>query len=89
MSGRQGGKLKPMKQAKAAPKDLDDDDKAFQQKQKDEKKKLEEMAKKAGGKVCMTDSGTVDWRRNQEERREEVGWLIRLIYFRQSIRIQE
>lgn len=50
MSGRQGGKLKPLKQAKKGATELDEDDIAFQQKQREEKKKLEEMAKKAGGK---------------------------------------
>ncbi|CEH16873.1 Uncharacterized conserved protein [Ceraceosorus bombacis] len=36
MSGRQGGKLKPLKQGKKQAKELDEDDLAFQKKQKEE-----------------------------------------------------
>lgn len=36
MSGRQGGKLKPLKQPKKQTHELDDDDLAFKAKQKEE-----------------------------------------------------
>jgi len=47
---REGGKKKPLKQAKKGPKDLDDEDLAFKQKQREEKKKLDEARKAAAGK---------------------------------------
>ena len=39
MSGREGGKKKPLKAPKKANQDLDDEDLAFKQKQKEEQKK--------------------------------------------------
>ncbi|CAF0797438.1 unnamed protein product [Adineta ricciae] len=53
MSGRQGGKLKPLKQPKKDDRELDDDDKAFKEKQREEQKKLEDAKKKAAGKGPM------------------------------------
>ncbi|KAI8329989.1 translation machinery associated TMA7 [Chlamydoabsidia padenii] len=50
MSGRQGGKLKPLKQAKKKNNDLDEEDLAFKKKQQEEAKKLKELQAKAGGK---------------------------------------
>ena len=50
MSGREGGKKKPLKAAKKDAKELDDDDKALHAKQREEQKKLKEMAAKASGK---------------------------------------
>ncbi|RKP27876.1 translation machinery associated TMA7 [Syncephalis pseudoplumigaleata] len=47
MSGRQGGKLKPLKQAKKKTQDLDEEDLAFKQKQREEQKKLKELAARA------------------------------------------
>lgn len=57
MSGRQGGKKKPLKQAKKGPKELDEDDMAFKQKQKEEQKKLQEMKSKAGQKGPLSGGG--------------------------------
>jgi len=57
MSGRQGGKAKPLKAKKKGPKELDEDDIAHQQKMREEKKKMAEMAKKAGGKGPLTSGG--------------------------------
>ncbi|MBW03916.1 Translation machinery-associated protein 7, partial [Eschrichtius robustus] len=51
MSGREGGKKKPLKQTKKQAKDMDEEDKAFKQKQKEEQKKLEELKEKAVGKA--------------------------------------
>lgn len=51
MSGRQGGKAKPLKAAKKKQQDFDDEDLAFKAKQKADaqaKKKLAEQAKKGG-----------------------------------------
>lgn len=48
MSGRQGGKAKPLKQKKKQVNELDDEDKAFHEKQREEAKKLKELASKAG-----------------------------------------
>ncbi|XP_064130664.1 translation machinery-associated protein 7 [Loxodonta africana] len=50
MSGREGGKKKPLKQPKKQSKEMDEEDKAFKQKQKEEQKKLEELKAKAAGK---------------------------------------
>ncbi|MEE6502461.1 hypothetical protein FKM82_004523 [Ascaphus truei] len=57
MSGREGGKKKPLKQSKKQSKDLDEEDVAFKQKQKEEQKKLEEMKGKAGQKGPLTGGG--------------------------------
>ncbi|XP_036056922.1 translation machinery-associated protein 7-like [Onychomys torridus] len=51
MSGREGGKKKPLKQPKA----MDEEDKAFKQKQKE--KKLEELKAKAVGKAPLATGG--------------------------------
>ena len=40
MSGREGGKKKPLKAPKKDAKDMDDDDKAFLAKKREEEKKL-------------------------------------------------
>ncbi|KAI9029681.1 translation machinery associated TMA7 [Phycomyces nitens] len=58
MSGRQGGKLKPLK----APKkkqfdDEDDEDLAFKKKQMEENKRLKEMQAKAAGKGPLLSGG--------------------------------
>ncbi|KAE8612465.1 hypothetical protein XENTR_v10012867 [Xenopus tropicalis] len=50
MSGREGGKKKPLKQPKKANKDMDEDEIAFKQKQKEDQKKLDEMKGKAAQK---------------------------------------
>ncbi|KIH65298.1 translation machinery associated TMA7 [Ancylostoma duodenale] len=54
MTGRQGGKAKPLKQPKKADKTLDEEDLEFKKKQLEEKKKLAELAAKAqkGPLVC-------------------------------------
>lgn len=57
MSGRQGGKAKPLKKPKKASKDLDDEDIAFQQKQKEQEKLKKEMAAKASGKGPIVGGG--------------------------------
>lgn len=57
MSGREGGKKKPLKAPKKDAKNLDDDDKAFLQKKREEEKKLKEMASKAAGKGPLATGG--------------------------------
>ncbi|XP_041984960.1 translation machinery-associated protein 7 homolog isoform X2 [Aricia agestis] len=47
MSGREGGKKKPLKAPKKASKELDDDDLALKQKLKEQQKALEEAKAKA------------------------------------------
>ncbi|KAK9448050.1 translation machinery associated TMA7 [Limtongia smithiae] len=47
MSGRQGGKVKPLKAPKKERKDLDDEDKAFLEKKKAEAAARKDMAAKA------------------------------------------
>ncbi|KAL6868844.1 Translation machinery-associated protein 7 [Amphichorda felina] len=49
-ANREGGKAKPLKQAKKQSKDYDDDDKAFLDKKRADEKARKEMAAKAGGK---------------------------------------
>ncbi|KAJ3294530.1 Translation machinery-associated protein 7 [Rhizoclosmatium sp. JEL0117] len=57
MSGRQGGKIKPLKAPKKAAKELDEDDLAFKQKQKEEQAKLKALAEKAGGAKGLIGGG--------------------------------
>ncbi|RYP78505.1 hypothetical protein DL771_000458 [Monosporascus sp. 5C6A] len=47
-ANREGGKVKPLKQAKKQQKDLDEDDKAYLEKKKAEEKARAELAKKIG-----------------------------------------
>ncbi|KAF4992462.1 hypothetical protein FDECE_13709 [Fusarium decemcellulare] len=65
-SNREGGKAKPLKAAKKAQKDLDDDDKAFLEKKRAEtcpltktadEKARKELAAKAGGKGPLNTGG--------------------------------
>lgn len=48
--GRQGGKKKPLKQAKKEKAELDENDLALKKKQVDEKKKFKEAQDRANGK---------------------------------------
>ena len=57
MSGREGGKKKPLKAPKKDSKELDDDDKAFKQKQKETQKALAEAVKNAGQKGSHVTGG--------------------------------
>ncbi|CAK7205566.1 hypothetical protein SEUCBS139899_008343 [Sporothrix eucalyptigena] len=49
-ANREGGKVKPLKQAKKEKKELDDDDKAFLEKKRADEKARKELADKAKGK---------------------------------------
>lgn len=60
MSGREGGKKKPLNAAKKGPKELDEDDLAKKAKERETQKALKEMATKAAG------AGTSRHWRNQE-----------------------
>ncbi|XP_066207350.1 translation machinery-associated protein 7 [Saccopteryx leptura] len=68
MSGREGGKKKPLKQPKKQAKEMDEEDKAFKQKQKEEQKKLEELKAKAAGK------GPLGKRRPGRAQAEQMCW---------------
>ncbi|XP_044206199.1 translation machinery-associated protein 7 [Thunnus albacares] len=57
MSGREGGKKKPLKAPKKQAKDMDEDDMAFKQKQKEEQKAMEAMKAKASGKGPLASGG--------------------------------
>ncbi|XP_074504085.1 translation machinery-associated protein 7 [Sebastes fasciatus] len=57
MSGREGGKKKPLKAPKKANKEMDDDEVAFKQKQKDDQKAMEALKTKASGKGPLGGSG--------------------------------
>ncbi|GAB1865136.1 Translation machinery-associated protein 7 homolog [Camponotus japonicus] len=57
MSGRDGGKKKPLKAPKKDTKVLDDEDVAFKQKQKEQQKALAEAAKKASQKGPLVTGG--------------------------------
>lgn len=50
MSGKAGGKAKPLKKPKAASKDLDESDLEFQKKKKEEAAQLKALKEKAAGK---------------------------------------
>lgn len=57
MSGREGGKKKPLKQPKKDGKDLDEDDLALKQKMKDQQKALNEAKVKAAQKGPLVGGG--------------------------------
>lgn len=57
MSGRQGGKLKPLKQPKKGPKELSEEDIEFKKKQQEEAKKLKEAASKAAQRGPLVGGG--------------------------------
>ncbi|URE14406.1 Helix-loop-helix DNA-binding domain [Musa troglodytarum] len=57
MSSKQGGKLKPLKQAKADKKEYDETDIANIQKKKDEEKALKELRAKASQKGTFGGTG--------------------------------
>ncbi|KAH8592531.1 translation machinery associated TMA7 [Bisporella sp. PMI_857] len=56
---RAGGKAKPLKQPKKAPKaELDDEDKAFKEKQRADAKAKADLAKSAAGKKGPLNTGS-------------------------------
>lgn len=57
MSGREGGKKKPLKAPKKQDKDLDDDDVAHKQKMKDQAKAMADAKAKAGQKGPLVSGG--------------------------------
>ncbi|XP_020556748.1 translation machinery-associated protein 7 [Oryzias latipes] len=57
MSGREGGKKKPLKAPKKQSKEMDDDEVAYKQKQKEEQKALEALKAKASGKGPLGGTG--------------------------------
>ncbi|XP_058229646.1 translation machinery-associated protein 7 [Hemibagrus wyckioides] len=57
MSGREGGKKKPLKAPKKQSKEMDEDEIAFKQKQKEEQKAMDALKAKASGKGPMGGGG--------------------------------
>ncbi|XP_022817080.1 translation machinery-associated protein 7 homolog [Spodoptera litura] len=57
MSGREGGKKKPLKAPKKESKDLDEDDLAHKQKLKEQQKALQEAKAKASQKGPLVTGG--------------------------------
>ncbi|KAH1000851.1 translation machinery-associated protein 7 homolog [Dendroctonus ponderosae] len=57
MSGREGGKKKPLKQPKKDQRELDDDDVAQKQKLKEQQKALQEAKAKASQKGPLVSGG--------------------------------
>ncbi|KAJ2726042.1 Translation machinery-associated protein 7 [Coemansia sp. Benny D115] len=57
MSGRDGGKKKPLKAPKAKKQEFDEEDLAFKNKQREEAKKVKELKEKAQGKGPLTSGG--------------------------------
>ncbi|CEF67455.1 Translation machinery associated TMA7 family-containing protein [Strongyloides ratti] len=57
MSGRQGGKLKPLKKPKKASTEMSEEDIEFKKKQMEEQKKLKELAAKASQKGPLGGTG--------------------------------
>ncbi|KAL2105987.1 hypothetical protein VUR80DRAFT_7445 [Thermomyces stellatus] len=55
---REGGKAKPLKAAKKAAKELDEDDLAFREKQRAEEKARKELAASAKGKKGPLTTGS-------------------------------
>lgn len=57
MSGREGGKKKPLKAPKREGKEMDEEDQAFHAKQKEAAKAIEEAKKKAAQKGPLVSGG--------------------------------
>ncbi|CAG9766501.1 unnamed protein product [Ceutorhynchus assimilis] len=57
MSGRDGGKKKPLKAPKKDSKDLDEEDLAHKQKMKEQQKALQDAKAKASGKGPLVSGG--------------------------------
>ncbi|KAF9136567.1 Translation machinery-associated protein 7 [Mortierella sp. GBA39] len=57
MSGRAGGKAKPLKAKKKVANELDEEDLAFQAKQKEEKAALKTLQQKAANKGPLVGGG--------------------------------
>ncbi|CRK98643.1 CLUMA_CG012017, isoform A [Clunio marinus] len=57
MTGREGGKKKPLKAPKKEGKELDEEDMKFKQQQKEQQKKMDEMKAKAAGKGPLATGG--------------------------------
>ncbi|KAF9421056.1 Translation machinery-associated protein 7 [Podila epigama] len=57
MSGRAGGKAKPLKAPKKKAVELDEEDLAFKARLKEEQAKLKEMQQKAAGKGPLVGGG--------------------------------
>ncbi|XP_022907606.1 translation machinery-associated protein 7 homolog [Onthophagus taurus] len=57
MSGREGGKKKPLKAPKKDSKDYDEEDVAFKQKQKEQAKAMADAKAKAAQKGPLTSGG--------------------------------
>lgn len=57
MSGREGGKKKPLKTPKKQKAEDDDDDKALKDKLKQDQKALQDAQKKASGKGPLSQGG--------------------------------
>ncbi|XP_075219548.1 translation machinery-associated protein 7 homolog [Lycorma delicatula] len=57
MSGREGGKKKPLKAPKKENREMDDEDKALREKQKEEKKALAEAKAKASQRGPLVGGG--------------------------------
>jgi len=57
MSGREGGKKKPLKAPKKDKQNFDEEDQALKQKQKEDQKALEAMKAKAGQKGPLSGGG--------------------------------
>ncbi|EMS65800.1 hypothetical protein TRIUR3_23764 [Triticum urartu] len=70
---KQGGKAKPLKQAKVAEKDYDENDLAYLQKKKDEQKALKELKAKAGQKGIYMSEAAVRSRQPRRRHGAEQG----------------
>lgn len=57
MTGREGGKKKPLKAPKKENKDLDEDDKEFKKKQQEQKKAMDALKAKASQKGPLASGG--------------------------------
>ncbi len=57
MTGRDGGKKKPLKQTKKEVAELDDVDKEFKQKRKEENQKIKELQEKVKDKKGLIGGG--------------------------------
>ncbi|KAF7635353.1 hypothetical protein Mgra_00005175 [Meloidogyne graminicola] len=81
MSGRQGGKQKPLKKPKADEKQLTEDDIKFKQEQMEQQKKMKEMAEKAKDKKGLIGGGIKKSGKKLEKNNKHVEKRFLIIFF--------
>ncbi|GJQ82719.1 hypothetical protein Trydic_g19729 [Trypoxylus dichotomus] len=77
MTGREGGKKKPLKTPKKSQKEMDDEDMAFKQRLKEQQKAVQDAKAKASQKGPMGGGGIKKSGKNSEINGEEFRRVLR------------